>query len=78
MERFDEEVRLLKAESSRIPKTFDFMANEWMTRAGKDNALDSTQMERGWRAVCLRRAATFKRLASIATKIHDQLCTIEV
>ena len=78
VECFDEEVHLLKAESSRIQKTFPFMAEEWKRQTRLPNMSNETDMERGWRALCLQHAATFRKLENIATKVHQQLCIIQV
>ncbi|KIJ52305.1 hypothetical protein M422DRAFT_776014 [Sphaerobolus stellatus SS14] len=81
MERFDEEVRLIKAESSRIEKTFLFYANKWkdrraalMEEAGsKEGSGRENRVKRGRIAGAFRKEAVFSDLARLALKQHRLL-----
>ena len=77
MERFDEEVRLLKAESERVGKTFRYFANKW--RAWGESEADSgnSQEYRGSRAGCWRREVTFLKLAISADIKYYELLRYE-
>lgn len=78
--RFEEEVRLLKAESSRVGRTFDHLAKEWRKRCIKDGseANEGSREARGIQAMMSRREATFVRLAVLAREHHAELLRYEV
>ncbi|KIJ35186.1 hypothetical protein M422DRAFT_262561 [Sphaerobolus stellatus SS14] len=72
MERFDEEVRLLEAESGRIPRMFAYLEDRWKTRAvkwgkegedtGEQGHMMLSRSRRGAIAYARRSAMGFRQL----------------
>lgn len=80
MERFEEEVCLVKAESSRVGKTFRHLAAEWKNQAeGWDNINFERKgnFEAGAASASWRRHDVFTRLAERAEWYHSQLLAHE-
>jgi len=76
MQRFEEELKMVKAESFRVGKTFRYMAGEWETRAKewvKRAQEVDTQLARGMIAACWRHKVTFSRLEELAEWHHREL-----
>jgi len=76
MEIFKEEVCLVKAESSRVGKTFRHLAAEWEHRAEdweKKEMFGEEKLQAGAVAASWRRNSIFTRLAERAEWHHSQL-----
>ena len=75
-ERFEEGLTLIKAESSRVGKTFRYMANQWRIRGeGWKSAVvgSNDAFERGAAASSFPREYVFLRLVVLAETSHKQL-----
>jgi len=70
-------VKLVKAESSRVGRTFMHLAKKWRSLGnGIDKRVDDPIL-RGVRASCLRQEAGFLRLATLANTQHAELLKCE-
>jgi len=74
MERFEEEVTLVKAESARVARTFGYFATQWEQRA-KDWAKkgQKERFDRGAAAASWCRRGVFMKLAELAEADHREL-----